>query len=314
MTFCFLGNSHFSFIVLQNLLNNNFVPNLIITTSPKPIGRKQTLTPNEVDALSKKHNIKVIYGDHLNDNTFLNTLKQEKIDVGILAAFGKIIPVTMIKLFPYGIINIHPSLLPKYRGPSPIQTALLNGDTETGVTLFIISEGIDDGPIIGEVHQAIDPNDTFQTLSEKLANIGSKLTINIIPKYTNGNISVRPQQESEATFTKKFTHEDGKINWNNPSQTIYNQIRALSHEPGTYCFFNKNEKQQILKIHQVNLVVLNEPINISSVTPGTVIFHNNHLLVSSANGLIDLLLVQPEGKNIISGSSFWNGNKISLLY
>ncbi len=315
MNFCFLGNSHFSAIVLQNLLNNNFAPNLVITTSPKPIGRKQILTSNEVDILAQNNNIKIIYGDHLNDNVFLDTLKQEKIDLGVLASFGKIIPKTMIKLFPYGIINIHPSLLPKYRGPSPIQTALLNGDTETGVTLFILSEGIDDGPIIGEVHQTIDPDDTFQTLSKKLADIGATLAINILPEYKNGKVFVRTQKDSDATFTKKFTYKDGKINWNNTSQAIYNQIRALSHEPGTYCFFDKNKKQQTLKIHQANLIIPDKLlIDISPSTPGTAIFHNNHFLISSTDGLIDLLLVQPEGKNIMSGPAFWHGNKISLLY
>jgi methionyl-tRNA formyltransferase len=212
MDFCFLGNSHFSVIVLKTLLEQNFIPQLIITTSPKPVGRKQEITPNEVDTFSQEHNIKVLYGDHLKDENFINELKKEKIDCAILASFGKILPKHIIKIFPHGIINIHPSLLPKYRGPSPIQTALLNGDTETGTTLFIINEGIDNGPIIGQMHQEIEIQDNFNSLSEKLAILGGKLIINLGPQYIEGKVFVKPQKEYEATFTNKFRREDGKIN------------------------------------------------------------------------------------------------------
>jgi methionyl-tRNA formyltransferase len=313
MDFCFLGNSHFSVIVLKTLLEQNFIPQLIITTSPKPIGRKQEITPNEVDTFAQEHNIKVLYGDHLKDEDFINELKKEKIDCAILASFGKILPRHIIKIFPHGIINVHPSLLPKYRGPSPIQTALLNGDTETGTTLFIIDEGIDNGPIIGQMHQEIEIQDNFNSLSEKLAILGGKLIINLGPQYIEGKVFVKPQKDHEATFTNKFHREDGKIDWNNPSNQIHNQIRALSNEPGTYCFFDKEGEQQILKIHEANIIKLEDTSDFSKIKPGSIINHENHFLITTSDGLIDLLFVQPEGKNIMSGIAFLNGNKISEL-
>jgi len=313
MDFCFLGNSYFSVVVLNNLLEQGFVPELIITTSPKPVGRKQEITPNEVDVFAKEHNIRTFYADDLKSEEFLENLKKEKIDCAILASFGKIIPRRMLKLFPCGILNIHPSLLPKYRGPSPIQTALLNQDTETGTTLFIIDEGIDNGPIIGQMHQAIEINDDFTTLSEKLAILGAKLVINLGPQFKQGKVSVKPQRDQDATFTNKFKREDGKIDWNNPANKIFGQIKALSKEPGTYCFFEKDGEQVNLKIHQANLIPLDDKSDFAKISPGTVINHENHLLVTTNNGLIDLLFVQPEGKTIMSGSAFLNGNKISKL-
>ncbi len=313
MDFCFLGNSHFSLMVLKALKSQNFIPNLIITTSPKPVGRNQEITPNKVDTFAKENNIKTLYGDHFKDETFIESLKQEKVSCAVLASFGKIIPKNMLKLFSCGILNIHPSLLPKYRGPSPIQTSLLNGDTETGTTLFIIDEGIDDGPIVGQMHTEVDVNDTFDSLSEKLAILGAKLVINLGPQYKEGKVFVKPQKEVEASFTNKFTREDGKINWNNNSSKVYNQIRALATEPGVYCFFEKDEKQLMLKIHQAGLIQLDDLPDLSKIAPGTVIEYNNHFLVTTNDGLIDLLFVQPEGKNIMSGSAFLNGNKISKL-
>ena len=313
MEFCFFGNSNFSLSVLNNLLEQSFVPKLIITTSPKPIGRKQEITPNEVDVFAKEHDIKVIYGDHLKDEEFITELKNEKISCAVLASFGKILPRQILKIFSCGIINIHPSLLPKYRGPSPIQSALLNGDIETGTTLFIIDEGIDNGPVIGQMHAEIEINDTFESLSNKLAILGAKLVINLGPQYKEGKVFVKPQKESEATFTTKFKREDGKVDWNNPSQKIYNQIRALSTEPGTYCFFEKDGEQNVLKIHQTNLIQLEGISDFSKINPGTVIEHESHFLVTTSDGLIDLLCVQPEGKNVMSGSAFLNGNKISQL-
>ncbi len=175
-------------------------------------------------------------------------------DLVIVASYGKIIPKEILEIPRYGCLNVHGSLLPKYRGPSPIQTAILNGDKETGVTIILMDEKIDHGPIISNSKFQI-PNSkiTYQELSQKLAQLGAKLLIQTIPKWIKGEIKPRSQDESKASCTKILKREDGKIDWSKPAQKIERQIRAFNPWPGAFTFIKHKGKVLRVKILKADI-------------------------------------------------------------
>jgi len=207
MKFSFWGTSNFSISILNELIKNDLVPSLIVTFSPKAFGRKKLLKANIVEELAKQYNIEIIYADTLDNQTLYDTLKIKKLDVGIVASYGKIISKNILKVFPFGLINVHPSLLPKYRGPSPIQGAILNNETITGTSIFILDEQMDHGPILGQISTPILLDDDYNSLKKRLTVLGSKLIVNLLPQYVNHTISIKPQEEYLATYTQKFTFE-----------------------------------------------------------------------------------------------------------
>lgn len=318
MKFSFWGNSNFSKLILNELIKNNFIPNLIITFSPKEFGRKKFLKSNPVEELAKQYNIEIMYADNINDQSFYDTLKSKKIDVGIVASFGKIIPKNILKIFPSGLLNIHPSLLPKYRGPTPIQGAILNNETTTGTTLFIIDKLMDHGPIIGQISSQITLEDDFYSLKEKLGLLGAKLIINLLPEYLNKKISIKPQEEELATSTRKFHFENCHIDWSQPTINIYNFIRALSSEPGVFSYYEKNFKKIILKIIKVNLIINSEihqklSLDYSTIQSGIIIQEQKRFFIKTLDGFLELITVQPEGKKPMPFLNFYNGNQIKEL-
>ena len=167
-------------------------------------------------------------------------------DLGIVVAYSKIIPKEILDIFPKGVLNIHPSLLPAYRGPSPVQTAILNGEKETGVTIMQIDEEVDHGPILAQAKYQIPPDAYTPQVTHDLFELGTELLTQTIPDLLEGKVDLRQQDHSQATFTKKFTWQDGRIDWTQPAEKIYHQIRALNPEPGTWTMFN-NKVLKILK-------------------------------------------------------------------
>jgi len=190
-------------------------------------------------------------------STQYKDIKKIKPDLVIVANFGKILTKDILAIPRYGCLDIHPSLLPKYRGPTPIQSTILNGDKETGVTIILMDEKIDHGPIIANSKLKIpalpasgqNSKLTYQELHDKLANLGAKLLIRTIPKWLKGEIEPASQDESEATYTEIFTREDGRIDWKKPIDYIERQVRALNPEPGTYTLY----KGKILKILETKI-------------------------------------------------------------
>ncbi len=318
MKFSFWGTSNFSISILNELIKNNLIPSLIVTFSPKAFGRKKLLKTNIVEDLAKLHNIEIIHSDTLDNQTLYDTLKAKKIDVGIVASYGKIIPKNILKVFPFGLINVHPSLLPKYRGPSPIQGAILNNETITGTSIFILDEQMDHGPILGQISTQILLDDDYNSLKEKLTILSSKLIVNLLPQYVSGAISIKPQEEYLATYTKKFNFEHCHIDWSQPTQTVYNFIRALAHEPGVFSYYEKNGKKIILKILKANFIMEPEIHNVLSSAhqldqTGNVFEEQKRFFIKTLDGFLELISVQPDGKNPMSFSSFFNGNKITKL-
>lgn len=318
MKFSFWGNSNFSKLVLNELIKNNLKPDLIVTFSAKEFGRKKLLKSNPVEELAKENKIEVIYADNINEQSFIDNLKSKKIDVGIVASFGKIIPKNVLRVFPYGLINIHPSLLPRHRGPTPIQTAILENNVSTGTSIFIIDELMDHGPIIGQISTQVSLDDDFNTLKDKLGLLGAKLIINLLPEYLNKKIAIKPQEEELATYTKKFHFENCHIDWSQPTITVYNFIRALSFEPGVFSYYEKNFKKTIIKITKADFLtdpVIREKLNqnYSVIQGGSIVQEQKRFFVKTLDGFIEIITVQPEGKKPMPFHNFYNGNKIDKL-
>jgi methionyl-tRNA formyltransferase len=239
----FIGTSEFGAIILNRLVKNNYKPVLVITQPDKPVGRKQILTPSPVKKEAKL--LKIGYD--------LEEIKKIKPDLIITAAYGKIIPKEILEIPEYGALNVHPSLLPKYRGPSPIQTAILNGDKETGITIMLMDQEMDHGPIIAQDRCKIGETTTCQELEKILANQGAKLLIETIPKWIKREIKAKEQDHSKASYTKIIKKEDGKIDWNKSAQEIERKIRAFDPWPGAFTFIKKKDKKIRIKILKAEL-------------------------------------------------------------
>ena len=239
-----MGTPEFGAIVLEKLIKSGYKPFLVITEPDKPVGRDQTITPPAIKILAEKYKIPVVQPVKIAD--FSDQLEKLKPDLGIIVAYGQILPKNILTIPHYGFINVHPSLLPRWRGSSPIQYAILNGDKKTGVTIIRISEKLDAGPILTQKEIEIDPEETFSSLHNKLATLGADLLIETLPKLLAGKLPPLMQDETRATYTKILKRDDGKIDWQKPAEEIERQIRAFNPWPGTYTFY-KDKRLKILK-------------------------------------------------------------------
>jgi len=248
----FIGTPEFGAIILEELVKNNYQPVLVITNPDKPVGRKQVLTPPPVKLAAQKYKISIEQPEKIKNSKI--KIQNLEPDLIITAAYGQIIPKEILKIPKYGCLNIHPSLLPKYRGPSPIQAAILNGDKETGVTIMLMDEKMDHGPILNQRELEFSIlNFQFSKLHDRLADLGAKLLLETIPDWINGKIKPQTQDEKKATYTKIIKKEDGEINWKKPAQEIERQIRAFNSWPGAFTFIQKKGKKIRIKICQAEL-------------------------------------------------------------
>lgn len=283
--------------LLEKLMISNFYVYLVITKTEKKTGREKKQNPVKTYCTEKK--LELLECDKITKNE-IEIIKSHNPNVGILLAYGAIIPQDVIDLFPSGIINIHPSLLPKYRGSSPIQTALLKGKEMTGVSVMLLSKKMDAGPIIIQEKVNIERNDTYSTLSEKLFEKGIELLLKNLEKYLGGEIKPAPQDETKKSITKMIEKHDGIIDWETDVKNIYNKIRAFELWPGTYTKFNG----KILKIILADYIDKNTENKI-----GKVFTEDNRVFVQCKDGLLELKKVQLEGKSSCDINSFINGYK-----
>ncbi len=311
MNFSFWGGPSFSVTVLKVLLEHNLQPVLVVTTPPSPKGRKQELIKNELQILAEENNLPVLNPPKLKDSIFLEALNSYNCDFHFLTAYGKMVPQEVLDLSGKGFINLHPSLLPQYRGASPIQTALLNGDKKTGATLFLMDQGLDDGPILSQKSVSIEPEDNYSSLSQKLAVLGAKLALETLPEWLEGICTPEPQKDSQVTLTRKFTTLDGQINWEeDKAQNIVFKIKALAQEPGVYSYYHEETKPPLIVKFcdaRVDPHAL-DSLGIGTYFPGKIIKQNNELLIMAKDSLVNIRNLQPAGKKIMTAQAFFNGH------
>ena len=250
MKIIFFGTPEYVIPILSKLSKVHEIV-AVVTQPPKSVGREQFKKYSPVDDWAHKRNIPIFFDF---DKPF------PEADLGICAAYGKIIPETVINQFKFGILNIHPSLLPKYRGASPISTAIANGDKESGVTIIKMDEKMDHGPIVTFFKEEILPNDTTEDLRERLFERSADVLIQLIPAYVSGKVKTKEQNEKEATFTKVLTREDGLINLKEKTPKEAERfIRAMNPWPGAWMRLENQKRLKLLKAHlEEDKLVLDE--------------------------------------------------------
>lgn len=224
----FLGTPAFTVPVLRALAERYSVIG-VVTAQDKLVGRKKTLTPSPIKVTAQELNIPVIA---------LEQLAELKPDLCIVAAYNKILPADILTVPRFGFLNIHPSLLPAYRGASPVRSAILDGCTETGVSIMLLDAAMDHGPLLAHAIWSIPPDAYALECEEALFHLGADLLLKTLPGYLDGTLAPIPQDHTKATFTKKFTREDGHLDWSQSAQSIHNRIRALSDNPGTWTIWH----------------------------------------------------------------------------
>jgi len=238
VNFAFFGTPDVASETLEILKEAGFLPSLIVTSPDKPQGRKMFVTPPPVKVWAEKNNINYIQPETLEEKSF------HGFDLFIIVAYGKILPENILNIPKLGSINIHYSLLPKYRGAAPVESAILNGDTETGVVIQKMQFELDSGPILAEESVNILPYETAPELRARLIKIGGELLVKTLPKIVAGDVRHKMQDESKATYSKKIKKEDGQIDLNDNPIKNYNKFRAYALWPRT--FFFKNNKRIIV--------------------------------------------------------------------
>lgn len=237
----FFGTPKLGATVLEELIANSQSPIAVVTREDKPAGRGQRVSLPPVKIVAQKHKIPVFQPPKLKENQdFFGKLRSLKPNLGVVAAYGRIIPKEVLEIFPKGILNVHPSLLPRYRGASPIQSAILEGEKETGVTIILLDEELDHGPILAQEILKIDKDDTQETLIQKLGQMGAKILVKVIPSWLSGKIKPKEQDHKKAILTKMLTKEDGYIDLEktpNPEK-FQLMIRAFYPWPGVWTQVN----------------------------------------------------------------------------
>lgn len=297
---CFMGSPKFSLETLD-ILNKNENINLSLVVSGKDKKRNRNkFKPTVVKQYALDNNIEVVTPDSVNTDEFINLLKEKNIDYIVVVAFGQLIKEKLLEEYKNKIINLHPSSLPKYRGSSPVQFSLLNGDKKTHASAMLIEKGMDSGDILNQKEVEIKAEDDFTSLSEKLSKIGSEVILESVLNYDEFMKNRIKQDNDKATFTKKITKEMGKIDFNQSKEEIINKIRAFVEFPKAY-FSYKKENVKILKASPVEI----ENPKISFVYKAN---KNDKIIIGCKNGGVIIEKIQFPGKKAMDTKSFLLGN------
>ena len=295
---CFLGTPDFAAKHLDYLLKNSSFKVVGVVTQPdKPAGRKMQLTPSAVKSLAILHNLPVVTPENLRkEPEIFEQIKSWGADVAVVVAFGQIVSQDFLDYFKYGAVNIHGSLLPRWRGAAPIQRAIEAGDKESGVALQRMVKKLDAGPIIGIRKLAIDEVMTATDLYNHLAELGCELLGSELMDYVDGKIQPQVQDENFVTMAQKIEKEESLISWTHTAKAIHNKVRAFSMGPGTYCMFQGKR----LKIHRTEVISMQSKSVIGSISECS----SDKVVIYTGSNLISLLEVQPESKAKISIAEF----------
>jgi methionyl-tRNA formyltransferase len=304
----FMGTAELACASLRALHADESMQVLAAVSQPdKPRGRELALLPTPVKATALALGIPVLQPRRARDESFLHELRALGPELIVVAAYGQLLPPALLDLPPFGCLNVHTSLLPKYRGAAPIQWAILNGETETGVTLMKMDPGLDTGPILSESRTMIEDHDNAQTLHDRLAELGAGLLLRTIPAYTSGEIVPKAQPAEGASYARKLTKEDGHLTWSKPAPVLWRQVRGLSPWPGAFTFVEERGQPRLLKVWSAEL----DPAE--STEPGTVLrVDAGGILVACAQGALRLTEVQREGGRRLPAAAFLSGHPMAI--
>ena len=299
-----MGTPEFAIPSLK-VVSQNTDLKLIFTKEDKRNTRGNKIIYSPVKQFGLDNDIEVIQPKRMKDEEVIDKIKEVNPDLIVVVAYGKILPKEIIDIPKYGIINVHSSLLPKYRGASPIHSAILNGDKESGVSIMYIEEGLDSGDVILKETCEITEDDTLGTLHDRLKELGAIGLEKALKLIEVGEVKAEKQDDSKATFVKPITKEQAKIDWNNTKEVIFNQIRGLNPFPGAYTHNEKNENIKINKRKKLEKEYVGENGTVVEMT-------KKGPVVKVANGALRLLEIKFEGKKLQSGADIVNGRKMAV--
>lgn len=315
MRILFMGTSEFAIPTLEQLVTHNYDIIGVVTQPDRPSGRGKKLSPSPVKKIASAHNLKIYQPEKVREPTYVKLLNELMPDVIVVAAFGQLLPQSVLDIPPCGVINLHPSLLPKYRGAAPIQWALINGEKETGISLMLLDAGEDTGDIICSQRIPINADDTTETLHNTLANIGAKLLIETLKelpkdKPPKAEPQILIEGHAKATYAPRLTKDIGHINWNEKATTIFNLIRGTAGWPGAYTYFRNNIRLKITTslLHDRDKISSNK---LMSKQPGTIVINaDREMFVITGDGVLQIIQVQPATKRVMNAYDFVNGYQI----
>jgi methionyl-tRNA formyltransferase len=299
MRIAFFGTPLFAIPSLTALIQSEEEIIAVISQPDKRKGRERISSPPPVKKLALERGLKILQPLNIKDPLFLAKLSKLIPEIIVVVAYGKILPVQILKLPPYGCINVHASLLPKYRGAAPIQWAIINGEKKTGITTMLMDEGLDTGDILLQEETEISNNYNTETLSKHLAEIGASVLMKTIQGLKNKSIQPSPQI-GFPSYAPSFKKEDGRITWSKTAVEIFNFIRGMYPWPCAYCYLNEER----IKITKVKVLE-------GSVLPGRIEKVGEEFIVGTGDGLISIIELQPEGKKPMSAKAFLQGRQLT---
>ena len=307
MKIIFMGTPEIAVPTLEKLINSRHEVCLVVTRPDQKSGRGMNIKYSPVKETALKYGIEIIQPESISEEWAIEAMRKEDADVIVVAAYSQKIPEAVLNLTPHGCINLHPSLLPKYRGAEPLQGPILNGDEKTGVSIIYLVEKWDAGDILLQQEISLDKKETLSTLEPKLAALGADMMLSAVSGLEDGTITATPQDESRATYLKQMKKEDGLIDFNDSAVNIERKIRALNPWPSAFTFL----EGKTFKIWDADVV----PEDISAgddkdMPAGSVLKGNKQLIVKTGDGCLELKSVQLEGKKRMDAEDFLRGKKI----
>lgn len=299
----FFGTQAWAATLLHALAQDSFFEVVGVITQPdQAVGRKQQLEASPVKQEALRLGLQVFTPNNLKEEAFVEKLRSLRGEVSVVVAYGKLLPSTLVHLCPRGTVNVHPSLLPKWRGPSPVQAAIANGDTQSGISVMVIDTKMDHGPILAQEIIPIEETETFASFMQKVTQRAVILLPQTLKAYLKGEIVAFEQDHDQASVCRMLTREDGRVDWNQSAKAVERTFRAYQSWPGLWTLVNHKGAPMRLKF---NRLVLSSKI--TQRTPGALYEYGGALFAATADGVLELLEVQPEGKAPMTSKAFLSG-------
>jgi len=306
MVVVFFGTPQFAVPTLRRLLDSPYSVAGVITQPDRPRGRGQKITHAPVKALALERGIPVYQPDRLKPPEVADTLRAWHPDLGVVAAYGRIIPEHLLTIPRFGMINVHASLLPKYRGAAPVHRAVMSGDEHTGVTIMRVVKELDAGGMFAKVTRPIRPDETSDVVETALADMGAELLVTVVDQLASGTAREELQDETQATYAPRLTKEEGLIDWTQGASAIHNRVRGLYPWPHAYTFFNG------MRLIVLRSAVATRTAGASAGSPGTILGTTSEgIHVATGDGELALLEVQPEGRRAMLVHDFLLGHRLT---
>ena len=302
MVIVFFGTPQFAVPSLEHLIASRHTVRAVVTQPDRPRGRGQRVVDAPVKAAARQHGIEVFQPERLREPAVAATLAGWTPDLGVVVAYGKLIPRELLQLPRFGMINVHASLLPKYRGASPVHRAIMGGERETGVTIMQVVEALDAGDMLAKTARPIDPGETSEAVERDLAGLGARLLVDVIDRLEAGTIVAEPQDDARSTYAPRLRKEEGLIDWSLPAQRIHDRVRGLYPWPHAYTYLD-GARLIVLQTRLANVPAAGAPGEILDAS-------REAIHVATGDGVLAVERLQPEGRRPMTAREFLAGRPL----